>query len=340
MAMGAPRLRHGCSWIWLLLCVWLLGCGARKPAAEVPQPPQPPREPWAWVPPDAMLMGHVVLAPFRSTPIWPQALSLLSRLPEGSAWFDPALTRRVAFGGTQEPGQPPSFVAALEGPFGEGYLARRASAEARPGEIRGPFTLYRVGELVWAQIYPELLLSCTEDRIDDLLRRVSRQPDASAKQTPLYTAFAPRLALKAADLVLLAQDPSGAQQDQLSQLAGGFGLNLGDVTLVRAGFAASLDESTLLAGSIETADAAQARRLADATAATIDSFSGGLLMRMLGVRPLLQAIQVTAPDQHVALQARLPRAELLAVLAKLKSLLEMGNQLRGSAAGSATSAAP
>ena len=284
----------------------------------------------------AMVMGEVRLAPLRDTVVWQLWRHAQDRLQDGTDWVELGLVERVVFSGTEEAGAAPSFIVALDGTFGEGYLESRVN-DGPPPEQRGPLAFYRLGELYWAQVYPELLLGCTEDRLEQVASSWADSAAARAKDSALYRSMVERLKPNDATIVLLVDGEDPARRKLLGRTARQNGVDVGD-GVRRAGVAITMGPQIGLRGLAELESAGEAQRLQTQLAASIDAASSNLLLAVFGLRPLLSALQVTSLENFVQLSAELPREDLFAILGKLKNLVELGGAAR--AQGGAGAAAP
>src|SRR5690349_11217755 len=121
--------------IWLTcLLLSLAACAGQTKKPEAPAAPVPPREPLAWLPEDASVVGQVVLAPFQSTPLWGLWQELQKDPGANLSLLDPSKIQRVAFAGNSalrprdgdDAGERASFVASVSGSFAPGEVEAQA----------------------------------------------------------------------------------------------------------------------------------------------------------------------------------------------------------------------
>jgi hypothetical protein len=315
------------SWSFSCLLLLSMACGAAKPVAKV-EPPKPPSEPAAWIPDDPSVMGRVLLDPWRRTPLW-QLWDKQAASGDASSWanfINVALIDEIAAGGRAQKDQPSSFVAAVRGRFGPDYLATRAKEKQLVAEPGSPLTFYIVGETRWAQVLPELLVMCSTDQMPWVRARATAGPAVKAYESPLYRSVGDRVQFAKADLAVLVDDSSGEARERLKQQASGVGFaHLAD-ELVRAGLSVDLDTNVTMAAVAESADAPRAEALRKSVEETLAILSRNLIVGMLGLRPVVTALQPSVDGVHVAVRGTVPEQDMQALLAKAASLLEIAAQ--------------
>jgi hypothetical protein len=309
----------------VLVACWLPACGgaAHKAAPSVPAAPVPPSDPWAWLPEDSALLAQLVTAPFRETPLWPiWERARRERLALGDL-VEPDKLERVLFGGAARGDQTPSFVAALTGTFGPGYLEARAAQRQVQPERHGLLSFYRSGELAFAQVYPELILVCSDDRVEALGARASAGPLAKVREGALFRSLGARINTESADLALIAEDRDGDKKALIQRRAQRYGIALPADQLVRA--ATSLDmgpSSTALVAVVETTGVAEADALRQSFQDTLSALEGNLLVNLLGLGPLVKALAVNTDAQYVNLRGLLSQADFNSTLERVAGMLD------------------
>lgn len=313
-----------------LACTMLVGvaCGGAKPVVKPVEPPKPPSEPAAWIPDEPNVMGRVVLDPWRRTPLWELWEKQAAAAQEGS-WsnlINVALVDEVAAGGRALKDQPSSFVVAVRGRFGPDYLATRAKEKQLAAEPGGPLTFYVIGDTRWVQVLPELLVMCSSDQLPWVRARVTAGSAVKAYQSPLYRAVGERVNFGQADLAVLVDDSSGEARAQLKQQASGVGFaHLAD-ELVRAGLSIDLGTNVTLAAVAESPDSARAEALRKSVDETLTLLQRNLIVGMLGLRPIVTALEPSLDGSFVAVRGVVPEQDVQALLAKAASLLEIAAQ--------------
>jgi hypothetical protein len=300
-----------------------LACGgAQRPAPAQPVVPIPPSDPWAWLPEDAAFVGLLAVAPFRGTPLWPVwERARRERLALGSL-VDPDKLERTLIGGMARGDETPSFVATLTGTFGPGYLEQQAKQQAVAPEPRGLLTFYRSGELAFAQVYPELILVCSADRIDAVAARAAAGPLARVREAALFVSLAARVNVESADLALLAEDRAGDKKALAQRRAERYGLAFSAEELVRGALSVDMGPETQLAGVVETTGPGQAEGLRKTLDETLGALGGNLFVGLLGLRPLISALAVTSEGKYVALRGSVSQSELEATLERVAGMLD------------------
>jgi hypothetical protein len=306
----------------LLLATALACGGAQRPAPAQPAPPVPPSDPWAWLPEDAEFVGLLVVAPFRGTPLWPVwERARREQLALGNL-VDPDKLERTLIGGTPRGDQTPSFVATLTGTFGPGYLEQQAKQQGVAPEPKGQLTFYRSGELAFAQVYPELILVCSTDRLDAVAARAAQGPLAKVRDSAIFVSLAARVNIETADLALLAEDRAGDKKALAQRRAARFGLTFSADELVRGALSVDMGPETQLAAVVETTGPSQAETLRQTLDEALTSLGGNLFVGLLGLRPLISALAVTSDGKYVALRGSVNQSELDATLERVAGMLD------------------
>jgi hypothetical protein len=315
--------------IWLMSLL-LCACAGQSKKTEVPAAPVPPREPLAWLPEDASLAGQMVLAPFQSTPLWGFWQELQKDPAANLSLLDASKVQRVAFAGnsaeraSQTPdagGERASFVAALSGAFAADEIAAQARAHNIAPEPHGLLTFYRSGQAAFVQVYPELVLICSFDRVDALAARATQGDAVKLRETPMFRSLAERLKWSEADLVLIGEDPKGELKARAERQAGRYGFAFSAQDIVRVGAALELGPNAALLASIETTGEGQAGALKAAIESALAGLEGNLFVGLLGIRPLVKALGASQDKNYVNVGGALAADDLNRVLERVVAML-------------------
>lgn len=322
MSLKEVFVRHVSRSIIVCLTMVLFACAGKKPPApEVPKPPVPPHAPLAWLSPEDHLVGRVELAPFRSTPLWSLWQSAKEDAEKRGTLVDPDQVERAVFSGADRGDNQASFVAALNGNFGEGSVASRAAQRNIVPEQAGLLTFYRVDDAAFAQVYPDLVLVCSHDRIEALGARASEGDAVPVKDAALYRVLSPRVHFEDGHFALLAEDPEGGAKELAQRRAERIGLALSADDIVRAGASVQVGERTRLLGAVETRGPSEAQALRDSASGLLSSLGSNVIVAMLGFRPLIKAVHVEQDDSFVKVSGELPQADLNDALNRLAGIL-------------------
>jgi hypothetical protein len=317
--LGGPVHRSTLK-IWLVSLL-LSACAGKTPQPAAPSVPVPPREPLAWLPEDASVIGRVTLAPFQSTPLW-GLWQEAQKDPEAQASLvDASKIERVSFAGSDNGGDTASFVAAVSGSFAAGELDAQAKARNIAPEPHGLLTFYRSGKAAFAQVYPELVLVCSFDRVEALAARAGQGEAVKIGATPLFSSLADRLKWNDVDLVLIAEDPRGEVKARAERQAGRYGFAFSAQDIVRAGAALKLGPSASLMLDVETTGEAQAQALKAAVEGALAGLEGNLFVGLLGIRPLIKALGANQDGKYVAVGGTLAAEDLNRVLDRVAAML-------------------
>jgi hypothetical protein len=318
--LRTPRWSRSLGCLALAL---LLACGgAQRRAPAQPAPPVPPSDPWAWLPEDAAFVGTLVVAPFRGTPLWPVwERARRERLALGNL-VDPEKVDRALIAGVPRGDQTPSFVASLTGTFGPGYLQEQAQQQGVAPDPRGLLTFYRAGELSFAQVYPELIVVCSDDRVDAVAGRAAQGPQAKVRDGALFVSLAARVNIETADFALLAEDREGDKKALAQRRAERYGLTFSADEVVRGAVSVDMGPETQLAGVVETTGPNQAEALRKTLDDTLTSLGGNMFVGLLGLRPLISALGVQSEGKYVALRGGVSSSELESTLERLAGMLD------------------
>lgn len=309
---------------WLLLLTFVLSCAARNQApAATPVPPAPPREAWAWIQKDVSFAGQIVLNPFRGTPLWNLWVNARKDQPAFGTLIDPEKIERVVFGGEDHGAATPSFVATLEGQFGAGSVDAAALKQNLAKEQHGLLTVYRSGEIAVAQVYPELIVVSSLDKLQWLASRNALTVPVEAREGALYTSLAARIALDSADFAMLAEDRSGEAKAMAEQQAQRYGFALSAADLVRGGVSVDLGQPTQLKAAVETTGAAQAQALQSTAANALAGLSNNMFVGLLGLRPLVSALSATQDGNHVLVAGAVQQEDFNRALERLAGMLSV-----------------
>ncbi len=308
--MRATWLRLACAWY---LCFGL-GCG-HTPKVQAPEPLKPPSEPLAWLPEDASLVVRVELAPLRDSPFWKMWNDLQPGSDTFAEWVDLERVDEILLGGRMARERLGSFVAALKGRFGAGYLTQRALADQTLAEPRGLLTIYKRPDAVWTQVSPELLVVCSPDRLEALVERAGRGPGLPIKNDALYRSLAGRLALEASHLAILAEDPEGEGREALKKHGARFGLAPLLNNVARAGIAIEVGANVVVTAAAETPSVGHALELERSVRNTLEALSLNIIVGVLGLRPALAALKPSTDGNYVYVRGSMAEADVQKLLA-------------------------
>jgi len=303
--------------------------GKQTPAAAVASAPVPPTEPWAWLPEDGTFVGQLVLEPFRGTPLWSLWENARKDQRALGDLIDPEKIERAVFSGVGHGQSTPSFVAALTGKFGEGSVAAAAARQNIAAEAQGLITVYRYDQVAVAQVYPELIVACSVDKLQWLAARSSQGPGVKVNDSALYKSLAPRVAMATADFAVIAEDPSGDARAIAERQAQRYGLAVSAGDLVRGGISIDLGPMTQLGAVVETSGPQQAEALKGSAEATLAGLSSNIFVGLLGVKPLVAALHASADGNYVAVGGSVKLTDLNRALDRLAGML--GIAMSGSA---------
>ncbi len=308
--------RFGFWLVSLLLCA----CAGQSKKPEVPAAPTPPREALAWLPQDATVAGQLVLAPFQSTPLWGFWQELQKDPAANLSLLDANKVQRVAFAGS-DGGERASFVAALSGAFAADEIASQARARNIAPEPHGLLTFYRSGQAAFAQVYPELVLVCSLDRVDALAARAGQGDTVKLRETPLFRSLAERLKWSEADVVLIGEDPKGELKARAERQAGRYGFAFSAQDIVRVGAALKLGANASLLAGVETTGEGQAQALKATIEGALAGLEVNLLVGLLGIRPLIKALGASQDKSYVNVGGTLAGDDLNRVLERVVAML-------------------
>ena len=306
-----------------LLTAQLSACAGKQKTelAAVPAVPVPPREPWAWLPEDGTFVGQLVLEPFRATPLWTLWENARKDQRALGALIDPEKIERAQFSGVGRGQETPSFVAALTGQFAEGGVAAAALRQNIPAEKQGLLTVYRYEQVAVAQVYPELIVACSLDKLPWLAARSSEGPAVKVKESALYRSLAGRVAMDSADFAVIAEDPSGDAKAVAERQAQRYGLAVAAADLVRGGVSLDLGPTTQLGAVVETTGPQQAEALKGSAEVTLAGLSNNIFVGLLGVKPLITALRASSDGNYVAVGGGVPMQDLNGALDRLAGML-------------------
>ncbi len=283
----------------------------------------------AWLPADSQVVATVKLAPWRNTPLWSIWEDSQTKPNAWHAWIDVGLVDELAMGGELHKGETEgenkgSFVAALKGRFGEGYLTKLAARDQSPVEKHGAWTFYSAQDVRWLQTAPGVIVVCSPDRAAFVAARATEGGETvPAADRALMSSLAGRLNVASADLALMAEDSTGQGKTELEKQGAQLGLSPLARDLLRAGLAIDMGEMVALSLAAETPDPASAQRLKANVDETLAGFSRNMFVVLLGVRPLIDALQASYEGNHVTVRGSLAAADVNALLSKAASMLEI-----------------
>jgi hypothetical protein len=314
--------------IWLVCSLLsLAACAGQTKKPELPAAPVPPREPLAWLPEDASVLGQVVLAPFQSTPLWGLWQELQKDPDANLALLDASKIQRLAFAGS-DAGERASFVAAVSGSFAPGEIEAQAKAKNIAPEPHGLITFFRSGQAAFAQVYPELILVCSFDRVDALATRAGQGESVKMRETPLFRSLSERVHWSEADFAVLGEDPKGELKARAERQAGRYGFAFSAQDIVRVGAAIKLGPSAVLSLSAETTGEGQAQALKASVEGALAGLEGNLFVGLLGVRPLIKALAASQDKNYVNVAGNVAADDLNRALDRAAAML--GASLRRS----------
>lgn len=319
----------------LLFALSLAACGGKQVRVEVPPPPpKPPTAPLAWIPADVNVVGRVVLEPFRSTELWTMWNDTQREKTPFMSFIDSALIDEVVLGGSLE-GQKPegiegdpqkqSFVAAIRGRFGEGYLAKLAAEQKLVAKPAGLLTIYTRPNESWAQVYPDLLLAFSADREARVIARASEGDGVPLRSAAMYQALGAKVAFESTDLALLAEDTSGAGRDALRKQGARVGIGPLADDVLRAGISIDMGSDVVVAAVAETADPMQAQALERSVKETLAALGRNLIVGILGLRPVVGALKPAVEQNFVSVRGSIRQTDLEPALRKLTTMLQMAS---------------
>ena len=301
------------------------GCAGTKTKVEsVPAPPEPPKNPWSWLPQDSSVVGRIAIEELRKTELWP-LWSEVEGEQKLSSWVALAKLSRVTFGGTGQSRQDMSYVAALEGSFSATELADLAERDHVTAEERGLLKIYKRPEGYWTQISPGLVVMCTPDRIDALVARASQGDGTQIKQSALYKSLAERVQLESAHVGIVAEDPDGKGHALIDRQAARYGVGSLAQEAVRLGIGVEVGSEYRVVAVAETADEQKANALSEEVKKTLDSVAGNFFVRMLGVGALIGKLRVSNDTQYVFVRGNVPEVDFNEVIARVHSALSLAN---------------
>jgi hypothetical protein len=316
-----------------LLCLQLLTVACAKPTPQKVEPAKPPVTALAWLPAESQVVAKVTLAPWRNTPVWSLWEENQSKANAFPTWLDVGLVDELAIGGelganVPAEGEPKgSFVAAVKGRFGEGYLAKLAARDQSPVEKHGAWSFYTMQDLRWLQTAADVIVVCSPDRADFVAARATEGGETvPAADRSLMRSLAERLNVAGADLALMAEDNSGQGKSELEKRGAQLGLSPLARDLVRAGLSIDMGSTVQLSLAAETPDAESAQRLKLNVDETLSMFSRNMFVGLLGLRPLVAALKASQEGSHVTVRGALAEADVSALLSKAASMLEMAAQ--------------
>ncbi|HEX6241764.1 MAG TPA: hypothetical protein VFZ61_12740, partial [Polyangiales bacterium] len=284
--------------------------------------PVPPREPLAWLPEDVSLVGRVSPPALRSTPLWSLWELVLKEPAAQGALVDPQKITRAVFAGSETEEHKISFVAALSGDFGPSSVDAAAKLAQLPPETLGLLTFYRRDQVAYAQVYDDLVLVCSLDRVEPLSARASQGDAVKIREGALFHALGQRLRWDDVDFVLIGEDPSGRTKARAERQAERVGYSLPLKDLLRAGVALKLDDSTAgILVAAQAPDEAGAAALRTALTDALDSLGNNVLVALVGLRSLVRALSPRQAESFVEVSGSLARDEFNGAMVRLLGLV-------------------
>jgi len=313
------------QFITRLIAISLLvaGCGgAPKAAVETTPapPPGPPTDPLGWMPEDVGVLARLDLDAWRRSPL----AGVMDKLDSsGATWVEFDQIHAVYLGVQPGPGDEVSIIGVLEGDFGDGYLAGRATQIGATSEVRGETTLYSHEETIWFQVRAGTIVGGTPDRIDALVARQTGGPDAPVRRGALFTELAPEVDFENAHVALIARmedEASRAVVDQASQQGGALGRAL--AKLQRGAARVQFDDGVAVQ-VVGIADAeASASRISKVANRQLDSWRRNPMLALFGLRDVVASISVRAEGVRVHGSAAVTQVQLEALIARFEPIIE------------------
>ncbi len=327
-------MRQRRFWLgWLCLQVVAIVCAGAcaNPVPQKLEPPKPPVTALAWLPAESQVVAKVTLAPWRNTPVWTIWEESQSKPNSWPTWIDVALVDELAMGGELHSGEAGenrgSFVAAVLGRFGDGYLAKLAARDQTPVEKHGAWTFYNVQDVRWLQTAPGVIVVCSPDRADFVAARATEGGETvKVAERALMHSLAGRLNLAGADLAVLAEDSTGEGKIALEKQGAQLGISPLARDLVRAGLSIDMGSTVALSLAAETPDPESAQRLKAGVDETLSMFSRNMFVTLLGLRPLVDALKSSQEGSHVMVNGALAEADVKALLSKAASMMQVAAQ--------------
>jgi len=312
-----------------ILCALLFACAGRAPQPAVPAVPAPPKNPWAWVPEDALAMGQLRTAPFRATRIWQWLEQARKVHPEsGELLIDIDRVEFVAFGLKARSEDDVGGVGALEGAWGDGYLGIRAAQRGIAPEQHGLLAFYRTKTGIFAQVNPNLLLVCSEDFIPWLEKRATEGDAVRAFESPAVQSVGARIGLAEAHLAVIADDPQRARDVRNQTQQAPMWIQKQLESARHMGGAVVMGPSTQVALVVETSDSERGKELAAEAETKLRGLSNDMFMRMFGFANLFKVLQVAQDGAFVSVRGELPEADVTAAVDKVMNMLDMADSFR------------
>lgn len=306
--------------MWLVSLL-LTACAGQAKKPAVPAAPVPPREPLAWLPEDSSFAGQLTLSPFKSTPLWSVWQQLLQDPGANLSLVEGSKIEHVAFAGSDTGAQTASFVAAVTGTFVAGDVDKQAKARNIAPEPHGLLTFYRSGQAAFAQVYPQLILVCSLDRIEAVATRAGQGDAIKLRDSAMFRSLADRIKWKDVDLAFIAEDPRGEVKARAERQAQRYGFAFSAQDVVRVGAALKLGPSTSLSVSVETTGEGQAQALKASADGALSGLEGNLFVGLLGIRPLIKALAASQDANYVSIGGNVAADDLNRALDRLSGML-------------------
>jgi hypothetical protein len=312
---------------WAVAFLFLFACA--KPAGLATGAPteqaKPPLDPWAWLPPDGTFVGKVSLTELRKTQLWP-LWAEVEQEQHIDAWVPLDQISRVTFAGTGQSTEDASYIAALEGDFAQQALATLAEKDGTPRERHGILTFYRRPDALWTQVDPTLIIVCTPDRVVQVADRAEAGAGTPVKDAPLYQALAERIALPAAHVALLAEDPDGKGRAMLDRRAAQYGLAQFTQDAKRLGISVEITADYRVVAIAEAPDEAHAQALETATRDKLESVANNMFVRMLGLGGMVSRMRVSGDANYVFVRGTIPEVDFNAAVERLHRMMSVAKE--------------
>jgi hypothetical protein len=310
-----------------LTALVLVACGgAAKTAPLPPPPPTPPTDAMAWMPADSMVLGHLLVGPFKGTPFWDVWASFQQKRKQLQFWIDSDLVDELTLSAKDVESQKASFVAVVRGRFGAGYLDGLAARDQLLIEQRGLLRMVTRPEAVWCQLTPDLILAASADRADWLATRATQGPAVAIKDSAFYGALAERVGFERVEFAVLVDDPEGKGKERLEHDSAQFGVGLPNGMIdkmVRAGLSVDMGPEVALLAVGEAATPEGAQSMRESAEHSLNSLTNNMFVGMFGLRPFVSAIKAENQGNHVTVHANYVASDLYGLINKLSSVLGM-----------------
>ena len=244
--------------------------------------------------------------------------------------------------GEPAPSDPPgrrgvTVMTVMRGTFHDGELATlHDRAVARGDAVAGAAASYHDQPIYgalrgnWASVDNRLWLSCSGD-IRPLVDRaldltVEADTQAADRWPPVLGTMAQRIALEDQPMAAVARVDAAYLPREAISPNGVFDLGSMVRNVSVAGAAIAFDQGIVLSAFGETGDGAAATELAATISRQLQTLSGQMILRMLGLSRILEGARVTTVDSTVTLRATATEDETQLLLGRLGGILALALQ--------------